>query len=256
MIIAGIDVGTQSIKVVLLSQGNIIASKTLVTEEGGTVGSQIALEGLLSEIGIASSEVGYIMATGVGRAAVALAHKTRTEQLCHARSAYYWFPEARTVLDIGAEGARAMKLDEKGRLKNFVCNSKCAAGTGAFLEVMATLLQVPLEELGDLASHAQHIERVSSYCTVFAESEVISHIHQGKSKEAILAGVIESVAERSFELLQKIGIEPKVVLSGGTVKNIALHSALERMVGQELLRSPDSQIAGALGAALIAQDNL
>ena len=289
MITAGIDVGTQSIKVVVLSNSqilaartdhncsgrafgleglspkacsapsnssHIIATKTLVTEEGGAVGSKTAMEQILADTGLSRSDLTYIVATGVGRSTVSFAQKTRTEQLSHARGAFYLFPTARTVLDIGAEGTRAMKLDEKGGVKNFVCNSKCAAGTGAFLEIMANLLQVSLDEVGELACHAQHIERVSSYCTVFAESEVISHIHKGKSRETILAGIIEAVAERSFELLQKIGIERDIILSGGTAKNIGLRKALERMAGGQLLCPPDPQITGALGAALIAQDNL
>jgi predicted CoA-substrate-specific enzyme activase len=277
MTTAGIDVGTQSIKVVVLSNSHIlstktdhncsdkacsvasnihiIATKTLVTEEGGEIASRTALEDILAETGLSWSDLKYIVATGVGRSTVDFAQKTRTEQLCHGRGGFYSFPTARTVLDIGAEGTRAMKLDEKGRVKNFVCNSKCAAGTGAFLEIMATLLEVSLDEVGELACRAQRIERVSSYCTVFAESEVISHIHKGKSKETILAGIIESVAERSFELVQKIGIEQDIVLSGGAVKNSGLRKALERMVGEQLLSLPDPQITGALGAALIAQDN-
>lgn len=256
MLTAGIDVGTQSIKVVILSNNHIVAAKTLVTEEGGEVGSRLVLEDILAGTGLSWSDLNYIVATGAGRSTVTFAKKTRTEQLCHARGAFYLVPTARTVLDIGAEGTRAMKLDERGEVKNFVCNSKCAAGTGAFLEIMANLMQLSLDEIGELACRAPHIERVSSYCTVFAESEVISHIHKGKSKETILAGIIEAVAERSFELLQKIGIEWDVVLSGGTAKNLGLRKALERMVGGELLCPQDPQIVGALGAALIAQDNL
>jgi predicted CoA-substrate-specific enzyme activase len=282
MITAGIDVGIQSIKAVVLSNNHIeasetdhdcnggtqrvpgsatsnihiVAAKTLITEEEGAIGSRIVLEDILTQTGLSLSDINYIVATGAGRSTVSFAHKTRTEQLCHARGAFYSFPTARTVLDIGAEGTRAMKLDQKGGVKNFACNSKCAAGTGAFIEIMATLLEVSLDEVGESACRAPGIERVSSYRTVFAESEVISHIHKGKSKETILAGIVESVAERSFELLQKIGIERDVVLSGGTAKNIGIRKALERMGGEEFLCPPDPQIAGALGAALIAQDYL
>jgi len=250
----GIDVGTQSIKVVIQSGGEIVGSRVLITEEGGERGSRMALESLLEEKGLAYPDPQWVVATGIGRSAVALASKTRTEQLCHARAAHHWFRDCKTVLDIGAEGVRAMKLDNKGRLINFVCNRKCAAGTGSFLEVMADLLQTPIEKLEEYASGARQRERVSSYCTVFAESEVISHIHRGKSKEGIIAGIIASVAERSFELLQKIGLEPEVVLTGGVAQNRALHTMLEEMMGNRLLVAPAPQLAGAMGAALLAQD--
>ena len=250
-IFAGVDVGTHSLKLVLLQREEILATRMIPVQEE-EINSQSAMEVLLGEKGLSGEALASVVATGVGRKTVPFAEKVRSEQLCHARGAHWYFPGARTVLDVGAEGTRAMKVNERGDVQDFSCNSKCAAGTGAFVEVMATLLEIPLEEVGEWASRTSEREKVSSYCTVFAESEVISLIHQGRSREAILGGVVQAVAERSFELLKKIGLRPQIVLTGGTAKNQRLRRSLEEMADQEVFCPPDAQIVGALGAALFA----
>lgn len=251
-IFGGVDVGTQSVKLALLGGDEVMATRTIPIQEE-EIDVQGAMKNLLREMGHSWEEIALTVATGVGRNTVPFAGKVRSEQLCHARGAHWLFPGARTVLDVGAEGCRAMKLNERGDVQDFSCNSKCAAGTGAFVEVMATLLEVPLAEVGEWANRTTRREKVSSYCTVFAESEVISLIHQGRSREAILAGVVQAVAERSFELLKKVGLRSQIILTGGTAKNQRLRQALEEMADQEVLGPPDPQVIGALGAALFAR---
>ncbi|MBI2877582.1 MAG: 2-hydroxyglutaryl-CoA dehydratase [Candidatus Tectomicrobia bacterium] len=249
-IYAGVDVGTHSTKLVILRAGEPLATRIVLAQDPEMEAPDAALRTLVGETGLSWEEIAATVATGVGRNTVPFAQRTRSEQLCHAQGAYWHFPQARTVLDIGAEGVRAMRLNEKGEVQDFVCNSKCASGTGAFLEVISEVLEVPLGEMGELALRAPGREQDSSYCTVFAESEDISLIHRGRSIWSILAGVIQAVAERSFELLKKIGLRPPVVLTGGGSRNVGLQRALQEMAGQELWVPPTPQTIGALGAAL------
>ena len=253
-IFAGVDAGTHSMKLVLLQGDGVLASRVIPVQEE-ELDPERAMEALLSEKNLSLKELAFVVATGVGRNTIHFAGKVRSEQLCHAQGAHWYLPETRTVLDVGAEGTRAMKLNTQGNVQDFACNSKCAAGTGAFVEVMATLLEVPLAEVGEWAGRASEREKVSSYCTVFAESEVISLIHQGRSREAILAGVIQAVAERSFELLKKVGMRPRIALTGGTAKNSELRQILEEMADKEIICPPDPQVIGALGAALFARSS-
>lgn len=254
MAFVGIDIGAQSIKVVILKRGNNFFSKVVHGKEEETFVDEGMLEDVLKESGLSYKEVFSILATGVGKNTASIADKKKSEQICHARGAYWIFPSVRTVLDIGAEGSRAMKLGEAGRVVDFTVNSKCAAGTGIFLEAMAKIMELSVEEMGQLAVETAGKARISSYCAVFAESEVISNIHKGIPKEHIISGIHESVVDRLVELLNIVKIEEDLVVCGGVAKNISVIKALEKRIDLKVWVPEKPEIVGALGAALIAQD--
>lgn len=189
----------------------------------------------------------------MGSSTVRFSNKLRSEELCHAQGAHWLFDSARTVLDIGAGGMRAMKLNAEGKVTDFAVNSKCAAGTGAFLEAMTKIVHIPIEEMGTIAVGAKKKAKVSSYCAVFAESEVISNIHRGMPKENIVAGIHEAVVDRVVELLHRVGIHEDVVVTGGVAKNVGVIDGLQNRIGLKMKVPRDPQIVGALGAALMAQ---
>jgi predicted CoA-substrate-specific enzyme activase len=253
MAFIGIDVGAQTIKIVVLKEENLF-SKIIVGKGEEVFFDKVILEEFLKGSGLSLEEVFSILATGVGKSTISIADKKRSEEICHARGAYWIFPSVRTVLDIGAEGSRAMKLDEGGRVVDFTVNSKCAAGTGTFLEAMAKIMELSVEEMGQLAVEATGKARISSYCAVFAESEVISNIHRGIPKEHIISGIHESIVDRLVELLNTIKIKEDLALCGGVAKNIGVIKALEKRIGLKVCVPEKPEITGALGAALIAQD--
>jgi predicted CoA-substrate-specific enzyme activase len=253
MVFAGIDVGAQSVKIVILKNGKIAHARVVVTEEEGGVASERLIFEALDNLGLSREEVSYVIATGVGSSTVRFSNKRRSEELCHAQGAHWLFDSARTVLDIGAGGMRAMKLNAEGKVTDFAVNSKCAAGTGAFLEAMTKIVHMPIEEMGTMAVGAKKKAKVSSYCAVFAESEVISNIHRGMPKENIVAGIHEAVVDKSVELLNRVGINEDVVITGGVAKNIGVIKGLESRIGLNVKVPRDPQIVGALGAALTAQ---
>ena len=175
--------------------------------------------------------------------------------LCHAKGAHWLFPSARTVIDIGAESSKVMRLNEDGGVEDFAGNDKCAAGTGIFLDTMAKAMEVPVEEAGELSLNYTEKARISSMCAVFAESEVVSHIHRGTSRNDILAGIHESIADRVFGMSNRVGIKDDVVLTGGVALNIGMVKALEEKLERKIYVPEDPRITGALGAALIACDS-
>jgi predicted CoA-substrate-specific enzyme activase len=177
-----------------------------------------------------------------------------TEITCHARGAFFVHPGTRTVIDIGGQDSKVIRLDEKGRNVDFQMNDKCAAGTGRFLEVMAHALEVKLEDLGPLSRGAQRTIKISSTCTVFAETEVVSLIADNQPKDVIIRGLHESIADRILGLVQRVGLEETVALTGGVAKNEGVVQALESRLKVRLFIPPEPQIIGALGAALIARD--
>jgi len=168
----------------------------------------------------------------------------------------HWIlPDVRTIIDIGGQDSKGIRLNERGEVENFHMNDKCAAGTGRFLETMATALQVPLEELGEYALRAPEAVRVSSTCTVFAETEVVSHVARGKKRDEILLGVCQSIVDRIAAMVRGIGVKPPVAMTGGVAKNQAVVKLMGDRLGLSLLLPPEPQITGALGAALIARQH-
>jgi predicted CoA-substrate-specific enzyme activase len=254
MLFGGIDIGTKSIKVVLLNQGRPCFSTVLINEDDEDIAYEAIFKKVAREADVSFGEITGITATGVGKGSTPSIWKKKSDPICHARGAFYLIPSGRTVLDIGAEGSRAIKLEENGKIADFAINSKCAAGTGIFLETMAKIMDLSLEEIGMAAARADGKAKISSFCAVFAESEVISNIHRGVPKAHIVSGIHESVVDRLIELLNQVKTKENLVISGGGAKNIGLIKALENRLGFTVSIPDHPEIVGALGAALIAQD--
>ena len=252
MFYAGIDVGAQSVKAVVHDGRKIIGWKLRVSEEDSDTAARNVYADLLGELGIKSEDVSRVIATGWGAGAVSFANGKSAEQICAARGARWLFPTARTVVDVGAEGCRVMKIGPDGVLEDFATNSKCAAGTGAFIELGAVYLRVKIEEMGALSLAADKVAEVSSTCAVFAESGIISNIHRGDTKASIAAGVHHAVAIRIMELIGRIGLVKDIILVGGTALNAGLVKTLEDKTGATFLIPEHPRIVGAIGAAIHA----
>jgi (R)-2-hydroxyacyl-CoA dehydratese activating ATPase len=256
MIFGGVDVGVQTIKIALLGETSLIGYEIVTTEDEGSFVSQDVMGALLRKLGISFEDITCVVSTGIGRTAVPFAQRQRTEQLCHGKGAHWFVPSARTVLDIGAGGSRVMKLNDEGKVVDFAINSKCAAGTGKFLESMASFLEMPLEEMSKIAVRADKEVKISSYCAVFAESEVISCLHRGIPADRIIAGVHGSVVVRVVELIQKLGLEEDLVITGGVAKNPAIVTFLERQLNARAKVTENPQLVGAIGAAIFARESI
>ena len=249
----GIDIGASTAKMVLLD--DIIVGKAVIPSGFDSVETaENVFEKGLQKAGAQKKDVVYTVATGYGRVMVPMADKTVTEITCHARGASYLDGAVRTVIDIGGQDSKGISLDGTGKVKDFVMNDRCAAGTGRFLEVMARALEVDLEELGGLSAKSQEKVPISSTCTVFAESEVISYKNQGKKKEDIIAGIHEAIASRISAMVNQISVEKKIMVTGGVAFNQGVVRALEAKMGKDIAIAEDPQIVGALGAALLARE--
>ncbi|MDR0656033.1 MAG: acyl-CoA dehydratase activase [Treponema sp.] len=253
--VAGVDIGSLGTKTVILADGEIIGSSNIRTGidaiKNGEEGLRTALEGVNLERG----DLKYIVATGYGRISAPYAQKTITEITCHARGVHFQHPGARTIIDMGGQDCKAIRLDENGNVADFAMNDKCAAGTGRFLEVMANVFKVSLEDLGPLALKATDVLPVSSTCTVFAESETISLLARGEKPENIIIGIHHAIANRINGMFARVGVENDVFFSGGVAKNVGMRKALEDVMKINLVKPKyDPQLAGALGAAVIASE--
>jgi len=253
MLTVGIDVGSITAKAAVVKDGDVISSRWILTGyNAGKAGDKV-FAAILKEAGVDRFAVDRIIATGYGRNSVAIADKAVTEITCHAMGAHHLNPAVRSVIDIGGQDSKAIALNESGNVKDFAMNDKCAAGTGRFLEVMARTLEVDLDSFGEFSTKADQPAKISSLCTVFAESEVISLISTGVQRENIIAGIHESIAARVAAMVQRTGLKTPVMMTGGVAKNIGVVQALEKKLGQPIEVSPLSQMTGAIGAALLAQ---
>lgn len=248
----GIDIGSTASKCVMLADGKELVAKSLIPVGAGTSGPQRAIAQVLEQAGKTKEEMCYILATGYGRNSMLdVADHQMSELSCHAKGAGFLFPEVRTVIDIGGQDVKVLQV-ENGVMTNFVMNDKCAAGTGRFLDVMARVLEVKVEELGDLGAQSTKNVAISSTCTVFAESEVISQLSQDTDKRDIINGIHHSVAARVAGLVHRVGVKDQVVMTGGVAQNSGVVKALEEELGHIIYTSPLTQYNGALGAALFA----
>ena len=253
MLTVGIDVGSITAKAAVVEDGEVIADKLILTGYNARQAGEHVFESIIKGLGVEASSIDKIIATGYGRNSVTMADRAVTEITCHAMGAHFLNPAVRSVIDIGGQDSKAIAVDESGSVKDFVMNDKCAAGTGRFLEVMAKALEVDIDNFGLFSIKAEHPSKISSLCTVFAESEVISLISKGEKRENIIAGIHESIAARVVAMASRTGLKAPIMMTGGVAKNIGVVRALEKKLGQPVEVSPQSQVTGAIGAALLAQ---
>jgi predicted CoA-substrate-specific enzyme activase len=254
---AGVDVGSTQTKAVIIDEAGAIAARALVDTGANVIlAAETAFRAALEAGGMAEAAVQCVIGTGYGRYKVTFGHAQVTEISCHGRGAVHMFPDTRTVVDMGGQDTKAIRVSAQGEIVDFCMNDKCAAGTGRFLGAAAAALDIPLDRLGPTALSGNRPVRISTTCTVFAESEVLSWLGKGRKIEDILLGVHKSIAARSAGLLRRVGIEPSVTFTGGVARNAAMVAALEERLGTPLNVSADSHFMGALGAALFALDRV
>lgn len=254
MYLLGIDIGSTASKAVIIDENKRIIAKEMVPSGTGKFGPVEVYKRVLQNSNLKKEDITHILATGYGRFVFEDADDQKSEISCHAKGIYFVNPEIRTIVDIGGQDVKVIRLNGQGRIINFTMNDKCAAGTGRFLENMAKVLNLKTEELGDISMKAVHEAEISNTCTVFAESEVISKLANDTPTEDLVAGIHTSVARRVASLAFRNGIVPKVAMSGGVAKNKGIVKALSREINQDIFVHEDSQFFGALGAALFAYD--
>ena len=254
---AGVDVGSTQTKAVVINEAKNIVGRALIDTGANVVNAaEQAYAQALTNANVREEEVEYVIGTGYGRYRVTFGNTQVTEISCHGRGAVHMFPGTRTVIDMGGQDTKAIRVRPSGEILDFCMNDKCAAGTGRFLGAAASALNIPLDQLGPTALRAERPVRISTTCTVFAESEVLSWVGRGKKIEDILQGVHQSIAARSIGLLRRVGIEEEITFTGGVTRNIGMVEALQKSLGTKLNVSGDSHYIGALGAALFALDHV
>lgn len=252
---AGVDIGSLGTKAVVLSSSAIVGTAMLPTGVFPEQSGREALQRALVAAGAAHAQLQFVVATGYGRISAQYANKTITEITCHAKGAHFLHAATRTILDIGGQDCKAIRLDEDGQVSDFAMNDKCAAGTGRFLEVMSSVFKLPLAELGELARADVPMVPINNTCTVFAETEIISLLARGEPAASILKGVFAAIASRVNGLASRIGIEDEVFFSGGVAKNYGVVTSLEAALGHRIFVPDfDPQLVGALGAAVLARE--
>ena len=253
IITCGIDVGSVSSQAVVVCDGELYGYNSMRTGNNSPDSARNALQGVLDKTGMKLEDINYVIGTGYGRVNVPFAHKAITEIACHARGANYMGGnKVRTILDMGGQDCKAIHCDEKGKVTNFLMNDKCAAGTGRGMEVISDLMQIPIGELGPRSFDVrEEPEAVSSICVVFAKSEALGLLKAGYTKNMVIAAYCQAMAERVVSLLERIGVEEGFFITGGIAKNPGVVTRIERILGIKAVDTKiDSQIAGALGAAL------
>lgn len=255
--VLGIDSGSTSTNAVIMDQNKkIIAYDVIRTGAKSIESAQKILENILTKANLKKEDLSLIVSTGYGRVSITYADESVTEISCHGKGAHYFNPKIRTILDIGGQDSKAISLNEKGDVKDFVMNDKCAAGTGRFLEMMAKTLDIPISELGPLSLNWSENIQITSMCSVFAESEVISLIANNKEKCDIIHGIHNSIASKSYSLLKRVGLEKEFMMTGGVAKNLGVVKAVEDKIGSKLYICEEPEIVGATGAALYALEKL
>jgi predicted CoA-substrate-specific enzyme activase len=254
---AGVDVGSTQTKAVVIDEAkNIVGRALMDTGSNVLIAAEQAFAQAVQAAKVEEEEIECVVGTGYGRYRVTFGSTQVTEISCHARGAVHKFPRTRTVIDMGGQDTKAIRVRASGEIVDFCMNDKCAAGTGRFLGAAASALDIPLDQLGPTALRAERPVRISTTCTVFAESEVLSWLSRGKKIEDILQGVHQSIAARSIGLLRRVGVEEEITFTGGVARNIGMIEALEKGLGAKLNVSDDSHFIGALGAALFAWDHV
>jgi len=258
MNVAGCDVGSLTSKAVILHDEKILSSAVIRSKPNPLESAGAVMEMALSQAALAFGDMQYCVSTGYGRDRITFANEAISEISCHGRGARWLMPGVQVIIDIGGQDCKAIKLDKDGKLVKFMTNDKCAAGTGRFLEVMAKHLRISLEELGELSSQAKNPFNLAAACTVWAQAEVIHHFNDGKSIPDICAAVNQAMAKRVAIIVNSLGIERNVCISGGVAKNVGVVRYLENLLGVKIQKIPkiNPQLVGALGAAVFAHEKL
>lgn len=256
MYFAGVDIGSTMTKVVVVDADGTICSRVIgpTGAEHRRLANKV-MEEALKQAGLSFDRIEYVVATGYGRFNVPFADREITELTCHARGIASMFPGARTAIDIGGQDAKGLKIDN-GKLVDFVMNDKCAAGTGRFLEVIADTFGLRFEDLGEMSLRSSKVVGISSTCTVFAQQEVVARLSEGVSIEDILAGVNDSIAERTINMVRRLRMEPDVVFTGGVALNAGVVKAIEKKLGYGVLVPEQPLLTGAFGAALLGREHV
>jgi predicted CoA-substrate-specific enzyme activase len=249
--------GYAQTKAVILDEQQQIVGRALV-ETGANVvqAAEAAFQAALADAGLGEERIDLVAGTGYGRYRVTFGNFQVTEISCHARGAVHLFPRTRTVVDMGGQDTKAIRVGPAGEILDFCMNDKCAAGTGRFLGAASAALEIPLDELGPTALRAARAVPITTTCTVFAESEVLAWLARGRTIEEILLGVHQSIVSRTLGLMRRVGIEREVTFTGGVTRNIGVVKVLNDALGFEVNVSPDAHFMGAIGAALFALDRI
>lgn len=256
MLTCGIDIGSSSIEIVMHDGSTITGSGITMSGAFPAEHARKAFDALLAELNLQRTDVTRTAATGFGRNYFERADRVVSEITCHAVGVLAQLPNVRTIIEIGGQDSKMMKLDDDGKVRDFVMNDRCAAGTGWFIETVARALNIPVEETGILGLKADTACEISSICAVFAESEIVGLLHQGKSPESVLRGVFNSVARRILGMAGRIGLQEEIVFTGGVARNPGVLKALQEITGHEIRVPSEPQFTGALGAAILAQRDL
>ncbi len=251
MITVGIDLGVQRVKVVVLKDSNVVARAQAFAGFDPTKAAETSLDEALKKANLNKADIAYVAATGSAMDMAPNANGTVSMMGADAKAGVHLFPNARTIIDVGAEEARAVRCDEKGIMVDFVVNERCAAGAGAFIEAMARALEVKLEDMGPLSLKAERASPINASCVIFGESDVVSLIHRQESKPEIARAVFDAMADRVSSMIHRLGLNPELVLVGGVAKDVGFVASLNRKLGLNVLIPDFPDYVGALGAALI-----
>ena len=253
-VVAGCDVGSLTSKVVILNNNKIIASAIIKSKAKPQQSAEKALNQALSDCSLSQNDIAFCVGTGYGRNQISFVNHIMSEIACHAKGAHWLMPSVRTIIDIGGQDCKIIKIDKSATVQNFITNDKCASGTGRFLEIMAQVLNIDISELGGLTQQSRSPITFASTCTVWAQADVIKHINDGVAPEDIAAGINAAMANRVSILVRSIKPEKDICMTGGVAKNQGVLSVMEKILGQRIkkIRKADPQLAGAIGAALFA----
>ncbi len=245
--------GAITAKAAIFDAEDLVATAVILAGYDRAAAAVQALDQAMAKVGLTRERIARLVGTGYGRVQIHGADRTVTEITCHARGAHYLCPDARTVIDIGGQDSKGISVGANGKVLDFVMNDKCAAGTGRFLEVMARALEVDLVDFGQIALSTPERAKISSTCTVFAESEVVTHVASGVTKAEVIAGIHDAIATRVSIMAGRIPVQDAVVLTGGVARNAGVARMLGKKLGRAIVVPEQAQLAGAIGAALIAR---
>jgi predicted CoA-substrate-specific enzyme activase len=254
--VVGIDIGSAFSKAVVMAKSKILSYHVLPSGGNYKLTAEEVAREALAKANLSLADVAYTVATGYGAANVSFSHQVVNDISCDARGVFYLFPSARTVIDIGGQFTKVFKMNDRGRATSFLLSEKCAAGSGRFLQVIAKVLQVDLEDIGELSLRSKNKVDFNTGCAVFAESEAVSRIAEGAAKEDILAGLHRTLAAKIQTMVARVGLEPDCAVVGGGAKDIGLVKSIEEGLGCRLLVPEEPQIVAALGAALLAEEKV